>query len=105
MAAPPLPQTPSNQQLQTNSANAVAAHSPSTPQSPGSSHRERERVALILTINVELLTEVNRLQKEEKGGAISPQQALNSEVPATQTRWRRTSTFNVCGACRRIWHI
>lgn len=70
MAAPPLPQTPSNRQ---QAASSDTASSPQTPQSPGNQNREQQRVALLLDINVELLHEVNRLQSEGKGGATSPQ--------------------------------
>ncbi|MBE7180608.1 MAG: hypothetical protein INR71_05240, partial [Terriglobus roseus] len=64
MAAPPLPQTPS----------APAVASPQTPLSPATQTREQQRVALLLDINVDLLQEVNRLQSEGKGGALSAQQ-------------------------------
>ncbi|KAF2211217.1 hypothetical protein CERZMDRAFT_98534 [Cercospora zeae-maydis SCOH1-5] len=68
MAAPPLPNTP-------NSANnSNAAPSPISPQSPGAKSREQQRIDVLFDINVELLQEVNKLQNEGKGGAISPQQ-------------------------------
>lgn len=68
MAAPPLPNTP-------NSANnSNAAPSPISPQSPGAKSREQQRIDILFDINVELLQEVNKLQNEGKGGAISPQQ-------------------------------
>lgn len=70
MAAPPLPNTPSTQQAPASN----AAPSPMSPQSPGSQHREQQRISLIFEINVELLQEVNRLQAEGHGGAISLQQ-------------------------------
>ncbi|KAK4929321.1 hypothetical protein LTR49_003924, partial [Elasticomyces elasticus] len=69
MAAPPLPQSPANQQAASQSASS----SPTTPLSPGSQNREQQRVTLLLEINVIMLEEVNRLQMEGKGGAISPQ--------------------------------
>ncbi|KAK5722076.1 hypothetical protein LTR17_014424 [Elasticomyces elasticus] len=69
MAAPPLPQSPANQQAASQSASS----SPITPLSPGSQNREQQRVTLLLEINVIMLEEVNRLQMEGKGGAISPQ--------------------------------
>ncbi|KAF7190577.1 hypothetical protein HII31_07736 [Pseudocercospora fuligena] len=68
MAAPPLPQTPVNQS-QVNNGNAA-----SPPKSPAAQSREEQRINLLFEINVELLQEVNRLQAEGKGGAISPQQ-------------------------------
>ena len=79
MAAPPLPQTPAHQQQQASlphaaDANAAVA-SPKTPQSPGMQSREQQRIALLLSINIELLAEVNRLQQLGQGGAINPQQA------------------------------
>ncbi|KAK5714419.1 hypothetical protein LTR15_010601 [Elasticomyces elasticus] len=69
MAAPPLPQSPANQQAASQSISS----SPTTPLSPGSQNREQQRVTLLLEINVIMLEEVNRLQMEGKGGAISPQ--------------------------------
>ncbi|KAK5705450.1 hypothetical protein LTR97_002568 [Elasticomyces elasticus] len=69
MAAPPLPQSPANQQAASQSTSS----SPTTPLSPGSQNREQQRVTLLLEINVIMLEEVNRLQMEGKGGAISPQ--------------------------------
>ncbi|KAK3691240.1 hypothetical protein LTR37_018772 [Vermiconidia calcicola] len=78
MAAPPLPQTPASQQQPPppmNTHNAPGA-SPTSPQSPGSQSREQQRIALLLSINMDLLKEVNRLQEVGEGGAISPQQAL-----------------------------
>lgn len=72
MAAPPLPQTPGNQQAPVNN----TAPSPISPQSPGSQHREQQRISLLFEVNVELLQEVNRLQAEGHGGAISPQQLM-----------------------------
>ncbi|KAK4893723.1 hypothetical protein LTR27_007970 [Elasticomyces elasticus] len=69
MAAPPLPQSPANQQATSQSKSS----SPTTPLSPGSQNREQQRVTLLLEINVIMLEEVNRLQMEGKGGAISPQ--------------------------------
>lgn len=82
MAAPPLPQTPTSQQPQQQQAAAAAnnpnnnntLNSPRSPQSPGSRSREQQRINLLFEINVELLQEVNRLQGEGLGGAISPQQ-------------------------------
>lgn len=65
MAAPPLPNTPNSQ---------AAGQSPGSPQSPGAQSREQQRYDLLLDINTELLLETNRLQKEDKGGHISPQQ-------------------------------
>lgn len=73
MAAPPLPQTPGSLQ---HGAVSTAAPSPRSPLSPGSQSRDDERVALLFEINVELLQEVNRLQTEGHGGAISPQQLM-----------------------------
>ncbi|KAF2173891.1 hypothetical protein M409DRAFT_62120 [Zasmidium cellare ATCC 36951] len=72
MAAPPLPQTPGNQQAPASN----AAPSPMSPQSPGSQNREQQRIGLLFDINVELLQEVRRLQAEGHGGAISPQQLM-----------------------------
>lgn len=58
------------------------AKPPSQPQSPQSAQsaanytRERERLALLLEINVELLHEINKLQSQGQGGATNPQQAV-----------------------------
>ena len=72
MAAPPLPLTPQSQQSAADGAPAVTT--PKSPQSPGGQTREAARVALLLSINRELLEEVQRLQDAGKGGAISQQQ-------------------------------
>ncbi|KAK3617102.1 hypothetical protein LTR56_025508, partial [Elasticomyces elasticus] len=61
--------SPANQQAASQSTSS----SPTTPLSPGSQNREQQRVTLLLEINVIMLEEVNRLQMEGKGGAISPQ--------------------------------
>lgn len=53
---------------------ANASSAPQTPQSPGSQSREQRRVQLLLDINLEMLTEVSRLQAEGKGGAITTAQ-------------------------------
>lgn len=85
MAAPPppLPQTPSSHQQPSNS---DAVPSPGTPLSPGAQSKDQQRIDLLFEINVELLQEVNRLQNEGEGGAISAQQVeqLNRQgKPAT----------------------
>ncbi|KXS98997.1 hypothetical protein AC578_6139 [Pseudocercospora eumusae] len=85
MAAPQLPHTPVDNQSQVNNGNA--ASSPKGAQSPASQSREEQRINLLFDINVELLQEVNRLQAEGKGGAISPQQAAQLKAqgqPAVQ---------------------
>ncbi|PNS17494.1 hypothetical protein CAC42_8037 [Sphaceloma murrayae] len=74
MAAPPLPASVQRQQSPQNSS-ASSISQPSSPQSSASALREKERVALLLDINLELLQEMNKLQAEGKGGAPSPQQA------------------------------
>ncbi|CAK4003220.1 Hypothetical predicted protein [Lecanosticta acicola] len=74
MAAPPLPHTPTSQPQSATSNNALA--SPQSPQSPGSQNREQQRINILFEINVTLLQEVNKLQAEGHGGAISPQQAM-----------------------------
>ena len=75
MAAPPLPQTPSNQHQQaTTPSTSATIGSPKSPQSPGSQILE-QRISLLLSINVDLLIEVNRLQEEGKGGACNPKDA------------------------------
>lgn len=82
MAAPPLPQSPANQQQpqqqqpRTTTPNASIA-SPKSPQSPGSQTLEQQRIALLLSINIDLLTEVNNLQQSGQGGAISAQQQMS----------------------------
>ncbi|EME81111.1 uncharacterized protein MYCFIDRAFT_215845 [Pseudocercospora fijiensis CIRAD86] len=84
MAAPPLPQTPVNK---SQADNGNAASPPKGPQSPASQSREEQRINLLFEINVELLQEVNRLQAEGKGGAISPQQVAQLKAqgqPAVQ---------------------
>ncbi|KAI5364208.1 hypothetical protein Slin15195_G098660 [Septoria linicola] len=68
MAAPPLPNTPNSAHI------SNAAPSPTSPQSPSASSREQQRSNILLEINIELLQEVNELQAQGKGGAISPQQ-------------------------------
>ena len=69
MAAPPLPASVQRQQ-------SPASNSASQPGSPATkSLLERRRVALLLDINLALLEDMNRLQAEGKGGAVSSQQA------------------------------
>ncbi|EME42411.1 hypothetical protein DOTSEDRAFT_73295 [Dothistroma septosporum NZE10] len=70
MVAPPLPQTPGSLPQ------GAVSPFPRSSLSPGSQSRDDERVALLFEINVELLQEVNRLQTEGHGGAISPQQLM-----------------------------
>lgn len=71
MAAPPAvhshggPHTPS-----------ARSHSqPLSPQSQASQAREKERIALLLEINAELLQEMHSLQSQGKGGAQSQEAA------------------------------
>ncbi|GAB7351647.1 hypothetical protein MBLNU459_g2252t2 [Dothideomycetes sp. NU459] len=58
------PQTPARRQSQ-----------PLSPQSQASQAREKERIALLLEINVELLQEMHTLQSQGKGGAQSQEAA------------------------------
>lgn len=74
MAAPPLPLTPQSQQNAAASDVAPSISTPRSPQSPGGQSREAARVALLLSINQELLEEVQNLRDAGKGGAISQQQ-------------------------------
>ena len=74
MAAPPLPLTPQSQANASTQSTTPTATTPKSPQSPGTQSREAARVALLLSINRELLEEVQRLQDDGKGGAISAQQ-------------------------------
>jgi hypothetical protein len=67
MAAPPLPRTPNAH------AGSSGSRSPQTPHSPGSHARELQRIELLLNINVDLLQEINSLQAQGMGGAMSPQ--------------------------------
>ncbi|KAI4796696.1 hypothetical protein E4T44_12187 [Aureobasidium sp. EXF-8845] len=52
-------------------------HSPSAGGSPVNMSQEKERISLLLEINLELLQEMHRLQAEGKGGATSPQAAAH----------------------------
>lgn len=52
-------------------------HSPSARASPQNVSQEKERIALLLDINVELLQEMHRLQALGKGGATSPEAAVH----------------------------
>lgn len=70
MAAPPLPNTP------TAPPQSASSNTPTSPQSPGSQNREQQRISVLFEINVALLQEVNRLQAEGHGGAISPQMVM-----------------------------
>lgn len=72
MAAPPLPQTPSSA---TQQFSPLSGSAPATPQSPVSSQQEAERIQLLLEINAELFEEINNLQAQGKGGALSSKQA------------------------------
>lgn len=74
MAAPPLPQTPAV------AAQQAGANATASPQSPGSQTRENQRLELLFDINVDLLQEVNALQAQGKGGATSPQQAMQMKA-------------------------
>lgn len=56
--------------------NSASIASPKSPQSPGTQTREQQRISLLLSINVELLEGVNRLQQNGSGGAISLQQQM-----------------------------
>ncbi|KAF4549049.1 Hypothetical protein D9617_24g017640 [Elsinoe fawcettii] len=69
MAAPPLPASVRQQSPNSNTSQ------PSSPQSAAHAAREKERVTLLLDINLELLQEMNKLQAEGKGGAPTPQLA------------------------------
>ncbi|KAH0362941.1 hypothetical protein KCU65_g7747, partial [Aureobasidium melanogenum] len=48
-----------------------------SPSSPINMSQEKERVSLLLEINLELLQEMHRLQAQGKGGATSPQAAAH----------------------------
>ncbi|KAI4731811.1 hypothetical protein E4T49_00064 [Aureobasidium sp. EXF-10728] len=52
-------------------------HSPSQGASPVNMSQEKERISLLLEINLELLQEMHRLQAAGKGGATSPQAAAH----------------------------
>ncbi|CAD0109454.1 unnamed protein product [Aureobasidium uvarum] len=52
-------------------------HSPSHGASPVNPLQEKERISLLLEINLELLQEMHRLQAQGKGGATSPQAAAH----------------------------
>ncbi|KAG9951051.1 hypothetical protein KCU85_g3083, partial [Aureobasidium melanogenum] len=52
-------------------------HSPSAGASPVNTLQEKERISLLLEINLELLQEMHRLQAQGKGGATSPQAAAH----------------------------
>lgn len=64
MQMQPSPQTP-----------ARAPSQPRSPQSPAAQAREKERIALLLDINSELLQEMQNLQTQGKGGAPTPEHA------------------------------
>ena len=51
-------------------------HSPSAASTVNMS-QEKERILLLLEINLELLQEMHRLQAQGKGGATSPQAAAH----------------------------
>ncbi|KAK5168955.1 uncharacterized protein LTR77_006264 [Saxophila tyrrhenica] len=75
MAAPPMSNSPSNpQQQSTDASNNASVASPKTPQSPGQQSLEQQRIQLLLSINLDLLEEVNRLQAEGQGGVLSETQ-------------------------------
>ncbi|KAG8623163.1 hypothetical protein KVT40_008139 [Elsinoe batatas] len=71
MAAPPLPASIRQQSPNSN----TSTSQPSSPQSAAHAAREKERVAILLEINLELLQEMSKLQAEGKGGAPNAQQA------------------------------
>ena len=74
MAAPPTPQAAQTQLQSPRS----SLNSHSQPPSPGQAvppGREKERITLLLEINVELLQEIHNLQAQGKGGAQSAAQA------------------------------
>ena len=52
-------------------------HSPSAGASPVNLSQEKERISLLLEINLELLQEMHKLQAQGKGGATSPQAAAH----------------------------
>lgn len=52
-------------------------HSPSAGASSPSASQEKERIALLLDINVLLLQEMHKLQAQGKGGATSPEAAAH----------------------------
>ncbi|KAK8206564.1 hypothetical protein M8818_004397 [Zalaria obscura] len=70
------PSMPAPSPARPNSGHATSANLSPQPASPGASQaREKERLALLLDINVELLQEINKLQAQGQGGAMNPQQA------------------------------
>jgi hypothetical protein len=76
MAAPPLPNSPA---MNPN------ASTPSTPQTPAGAQNqpsgpEQQRIALLLSINTQLLQESQKLQSEGKGGATNAQQATQMQA-------------------------
>lgn len=71
MAAPPAPNVA---QVQSPHSTTNSSSAPQSPHSATSQGREKERVTLLLDINVELLQEINNLQAQGKGGAQSAQQ-------------------------------
>jgi len=72
MAAPAIPRG-SQQQSPRTSTNSSSQ--PQSPLTPTANPREKERISLLLDINVELLQEISTLQAQGKGGAQTPQQA------------------------------
>lgn len=70
MAAPPLPNTPSQQPP-----NTASTSPPRTPLSPTSESREQHRIAHLLTLNSALLSEIATLQASGHGGVLNPAQA------------------------------
>ena len=72
MAAPPLPNTPSNP---SNLPSPNLNSPPKTPLSPTSSSREQQRIAHLFTLNSLLIAEINALQAAGQGGVLNPTQA------------------------------
>jgi len=78
MAAPATPQAtsaPHSLQSPAGSTKDSSTSQPQSPQTASSQAREKERVRLLLEINLELLQEVQNLQAQGKGGAQNAQAA------------------------------
>lgn len=73
MAAPPLPQSAQRQQSPHGGSNPATSQ-PASPRTAASSALEKERVALLLEVNLLLLEELNNLLSQGKGGAVDAQQ-------------------------------
>lgn len=78
MGAPATPQASQGYQQQQQQSPHGSVKPPSQPQSPSAAVSpavEKERIGLMLEINIELLQEIHNLQSQGKGGAQNIQQA------------------------------